>query len=290
MQMKSKTAVLAIEKSLHQNAQLWTTWFREFQKSLDLPPQTIEEIEVSMDTLQSEKLLFSPVPHVFFFQKNEQKKAELQNLFGKLRTLDPSVGIVVLTEGPATGRDTMNWLDMGASALISFDTASRHLNEALRELFASRILNHTVRTPRIPAKHKIVLQMASLEQAIVAETLNLGMGGMFIRTLPQDSNIGDLVEFEFVFSQQIAGTSDQSTWESNPALQKMEAETGTTSKQGGSLSQFSGKGSIVWIRSTAQASEPEGIGIQFLELESKTREFLLQFIKSHGFKSFIPRA
>jgi hypothetical protein len=288
--MNSKKASFAIDLDLKASTPLnkqWLTWFSEFQKAFDLASHNIEESSFSSKSLL-DNLTTSKVPHIFFFHKNEAKRSELREVFSSLRTLDPAVGIIVLTEGPATGRDTMSWLDLGATALISFDAQTKHLSEALRELFESRILNHIVRHPRIPAKHKIIMQLASLEQAIVAETLNIGVGGMFLRTLPPDIKTGDAVDFEFQFSQTVSNSNYPSTWNENTALQKME-NTFSGPTPAGKMQSFTGKGTVVWVRTTSQKTEPEGIGIQYTELETSTQNYLMNFIKTHGLRSFIPK-
>jgi hypothetical protein len=285
--MDFKKAFIGVDDQLTVLKGKWTQCFNEFKSALELQNDKIEILNFDSQQIPAANTSpFTKIPHILFFKKDDSRTKELNRIFSFFRSADPSVGIIVISDSLATGKDTMKWLDLGATALISTESSSSHLKEAIRELFASRILNHSTRDLRVPAKHKVVLHISSLEQAIVSETLNLGLGGAFLRVVPQGIKVGDIIEFELLVSKTVSDQSANLGEAFNPLVSKMNSETNSNQDK---ISRFSGKGSVAWVRTTPSPTGHEGIGVHFTELDSSTKTFILDFVKTHGFKSFIPQ-
>ncbi len=226
------------------------------------------------------------LPHVVLLKAECRDLARAQNFLQKLRSLDGSLCLFVLVSDPPCGADSVNWLDAGASCILSQTLNPNEITEGLKEILSRRLAAHRPRAARLPVKHKIKIRCASLEQALVAETLNLGTGGMFVRTLPQGVQVGDLVEFNFELSRLVSDAGAESSL-SNPLVAKME----TTFSGSGplELDGLAGQGVIAWVRNRALPGTPEGLGIQFLDLSPKARQMIQEFLHHHGSRSFIPK-
>ena len=124
--------------------------------------------------------------------------------------------------------------------------------------------------------------MTSIEQAIVSETINVGVGGIFVRQVPQNTTVGDLVDFEFVLSPKASGIDKTNT--SNP-IDKIEPQRSNVKDC------IAGTGKIVWIRQHDEGRDlPEGIGIEFIKLASPMAKLLEHYLKTHSVLSFIPKS
>jgi len=207
-----------------------------------------------------------------------------------LRELDPHSCILVLSraESPSSAM-SIQWLDRGASGLLNIKANVESTEDALRDMLSKPLRVKVPRKVRMNARHKVEIQMASLEQALVAETLNIGLGGLFIRSVPQGVSVGDEVEFVLQFSESVSG--NHSPENIDPLVAKMNESAPHSAKQGENpLNEIRGTGSVVWVRSTQQGDEPEGIGLQFSEVEEQGFKKLQDFIASHRIKAFIPKA
>jgi hypothetical protein len=208
-----------------------------------------------------------------------------------LRQLDPFSCILVLTgaDSPSSSQ-SIAWLDRGASGLLNISAPVESTEDPLRDMLSQPLRVKVPRKVRMNARHKVELNVASLEQALVAETLNIGLGGLFIRSVPQGINVGDEVEFVLQFSQNVSGQTAPEN--DNPLVSKMNESTLHPALQSSAKepSEIRGTGSVVWVRSTRQGDEPEGIGLKFGEVEATGFKKLQDFIASHRIKAFIPRA
>jgi Tfp pilus assembly protein PilZ len=205
-----------------------------------------------------------------------------------LRNLDPLACILVLVPPTSpTAALGIGWLDRGASGLLNIDSSEASTADALRDMLSQPLRVKVPRKLRVNATHHIQLQLASLEQALVAETLNVGLGGIFVRAVPQNIAIGDDVEFVLEFSRQVSGNSGPDN--NNPLVNLMNAdETPSSSKQ--TAESIRGLGQVVWVRSTAQNGVPEGIGLQFKDVDAAGFKKIQEFVASHRIKAFIPKS
>lgn len=208
--------------------------------------------------------------------------------FAAVRELDPGVPIFVLTKAMPTGAEVMAWLDAGASGLIKRDFTGKNLSEPLQEMLLKRFRTNLPRHPRAKARHKIEIRIASLEQAVVSETLNVGTGGLFIRAVPQDVSVGDSVDFEFVLSKEVSGGDITGDSKPDPLLAKMDEDLKSASSTLGH--RIRGTGHIVWVRTLADRTGPEGIGLQFDELEPEAQKWIKAFVSAHRVRAFVPKS
>jgi Tfp pilus assembly protein PilZ len=205
-----------------------------------------------------------------------------------LRRLDPLACILVLVPAASpTAALGIGWLDRGASGLLSIESPESSTADALRDMLSQPLRVKVPRKLRVNATHHIQLQLASLEQALVAETLNVGLGGIFVRAVPQNIAIGDDVEFVLEFSAQVSGNSGPEN--NNPLVNLMNAEEGSSSSTQIAES-IRGLGQVVWVRSTAQNGVPEGIGLQFKDVDAAGFKKIQEFVASHRIKAFIPKS
>lgn len=229
----------------------------------------------------------SKIPHALFIFANSEDYSLARPYLQKLRSLDPFLNIFLISHQDVSKEHLMAWFDSGVSALLNPKFSMESIRETLGEIVLSRLGTHHPRPARVPAKHKIQIRCASLEQALVAETLNLGIGGMFVRSLPQGVAPGDLIEFSFQMSSEVSegfgGVSNP-----NPLVEKI--NEGDSKNSNGIRGAYVGTGTVAWIRTQAQPSAPEGMGVKFLELSSDTQKLIEGFIKRHGVHSYIPRA
>jgi Tfp pilus assembly protein PilZ len=213
---------------------------------------------------------------------------EWDSVCSGLRSLDPLACILVLV--PPTSPSAavgIGWLDRGASGLFCVDSPASSTADALRDMLSQPLRVKVPRKLRVNATHHIQLQLASLEQAIVAETLNVGLGGIFVRAVPQNIAIGDDVEFVLEFSRQVSGGSGPDN--NNPLVNLINAdEVPSSSTQ--TADSIRGLGQVVWVRSTAQNGVPEGIGVQFKDVDPAGFKKIQEFVASHRIKAFIPKS
>lgn len=205
-----------------------------------------------------------------------------------LRNLDPLACILVLHDGRSPDAESsIGWLDRGASGLLNLESSPENTEDALRDMLSQPLRVKVPRKLRVGAKHRVELQVASLEQALVAETLNVGLGGLFVRAVPPSIAIGDDVEFVLEFSNQVSGSAAPEN--TNVLVSRMNDDSAHGSKTAAKES-IRGLGSVVWVRSTAQNGIPEGIGLQFKEIDPSGFKKIQEFVASHRIKAFIPKA
>lgn len=249
--------------------------FRDaFQKALRLQaPQVNYQEVVSVAELPTWFARHAS-PHVLIVDWTQAARAkvdarQIEQALRGVRELERNACVLMLTDQMPTGGDTMNWLDRGATALLHREFKADHLNDALGEILARRLNTQIQRSPRVEAKHEVRLRLASLEQGVVAESINVGLGGLFVRCVPQGAKTGDRVDFRLVLSKDLSakGWSDDEN-----------------------LGEIRGEGIIAWVRPLANAEGPEGVGIQFTELEAASKQLLENFVSARRVQAFIPKA
>ncbi len=254
--------------------------------ALDFSVESLSSLSTSVETFATQA-----VPHLLlvdpqdFKDKVEEKK--LHAFFSGLRRLDPAVCIVVLWPDRPSAVDLMTWLDQGATGLLNPTIQNPETDAALIEALEQRVSTHLAREPRAAAKHSVRLQVASLEQAMAAETLNLGFGGMFLRISPRDIRPGDEVDFHLEFSSTVGARGIDPAL-ANPLVAKMEETTSIGIDA--ELKSIEGTGRVVWIRSTAKDDLPEGIGLQFSNLSPAVHDRIRNYVVNHRLRAFIPKA
>jgi hypothetical protein len=224
-------------------------------------------------------------PAVVFFDMTSrgfqtQTAEEMQGLFLSMRKLDPAVCIILLVDFNPNSDQLMDWMDRGASGILDWNFDPTQISEALWDLLSSRF-RLARQMPRAPARHKIQIKYATLEQALVAETLNVGFGGFFVNSLINNAVMGDFVDFEFYKSKMLSDSSQIEI--SDKLVIRMNEE------EGESATAVRGVGKIAWIRNRDTADSPRGMGIQFVELEENHRKWIEEFVRSRRIHAFIPK-
>jgi hypothetical protein len=239
----------------------------------------------------SQALTLKETPFLVLFDTQKADLAESSPLWDAactgLRELDSSTCILVLHEQEVPSSElSITWLDRGASGLFQPNSPPPSTEDALRDMLSLPLKIKVPRKVRLGSKHKVEIQLSSLEQALVAETLNIGLGGLFIRAVPQNIRANDEVDFVLQFS---STTSDSAaSANSNPLVDLINQEA--SKKASADVSEIRGSGIVVWVRTTAKNGVPEGIGIQFTDVDDAGFKKLKDFIASHRIKAFIPKA
>ena len=231
------------------------------------------------------------IPHIAIFDVARAPtwtSHTLKRFFSGLREIDSGICLLVTHAQKPKGAETMAWLDAGASGIVSTNFQQSTIGDALRELLTRRLSEHLARSQRVPAKHHIQLKVASLEQALVAETLNVGIGGLFVRVVPDGVKIGDAVDFEFELTP-IVSDQRSSESQSDPNREKMEAVPSDATRPQ-RVERIRGSGIVVWVRPLPDKGTPEGIGLQFNHIDEATLTLIQNFIKGHRVSAFIPKS
>ena len=211
------------------------------------------------------------------------RREEVVGILHGIRETDPAASVLLLSEGTPAGAEIMTWLDHGATGLLRRDFHGEGLEDSLREALLQRLTTQRPRANRTPAQHKIRIRLASFEQAVVAETLNIGTGGMFVRFVPPGIQAGDTVEFEFVFAREVAQRGSSEVIERPRVIEKMDDNTAALREEAGR-----GTGSVAWVRARAAKDSPEGIGVRFVELQPECLRWIEKYVATHRIKAFIP--
>jgi len=231
------------------------------------------------------------IPHLLMIEpKNftgDSDGKKIGAFFQGLRDLDPAVCIVVLWNSNPSASELMTWLDRGATGLFNAASKNAESETALLEALAQRVSAHLAREPRSLTRHKVHVQLASLEQALAAETLNLGFGGMFLRIQPREIKAGDQVEFQLEFGGSLSVQGESPT-DTIALLKKM--DEAPKSSNAVTRTKIEGTGRVVWIRNTHKDGLPEGIGLQFSKLSPEVSSEIRNFVVNHRLHAFIPKA
>jgi len=209
------------------------------------------------------------------------------NVCAGIRALDPFACILVLASAESPkAEEGIGWLDRGASGLFNPNAPESTTQDALRDMLSQPLRLKVPRKLRVSAKHRVELHVASFEQALVAETLNVGLGGLFVRAVPQNVAVGDDVEFVLEFSRQVSGNNEPEN--SDPLVTRMNKDDSMSDRIANES--IRGNGTVVWVRSIAKDGIPEGIGLQFKDIEEAGFKKIQEFVASHRIKAFIPKA
>lgn len=267
---------------------------REFSGFLDrfhklLPEKMETQFLTEMDSLQDLYVKESDPAIVFvdisFSGLSDLKPLCFHSLFSGIRRLDPHACILMLTDRIPETKDLMGWMDHGATGILNIDFHEENLSDSIREMLEVRLELHR-KNPRAPAKHKIQIQMDSLEQAVVAETLNVGYGGFFVRAVLPNAMAGDRVEFEFLKAKELGGNASVEPEDIN--VRKVNAEDQDLS--GEDLYWVKGMGRVSWIRSLEAEDSPAGMGIEFVELDEKSEAWIHAYVSHRRIHAFIPKS
>jgi hypothetical protein len=224
------------------------------------------------------------VPPLVFFDmstisRDPNEAPYLQNYVHGIKVLDPGALIVGLADTLPEKKEITQWMKVGISVWLKKDFTVSELDSSLKEAFAQRV-SMIPRKLRVKVDHNVEVRMASLAQASVAEVIDLGLGGMFIRTSPSGIKPGDKIEFSVKVVHQLGGTSFGKSQSTNP-IDEMD-ELSETSQN------FGGTALVVWVRSITNNHGPEGIGVQFLTVDSKTQRFFEDALVKRKTRVFIP--
>jgi DNA-binding NarL/FixJ family response regulator len=224
-------------------------------------------------------------PAVVFFDMTAggfgQNKAEdMKQLFYGIRKLDPSACIVLIVDFHPNSEQVMDWMDRGASGILDWNFDPKLISESLWDLLATR-MSLKRGLPRSPTRHKIQIKYSTLEQALVAETLNIGFGGFFVNTVIAGAVASDVVDFEFLKSDMLSDGSS------------VEVENHLVNKINDTIvdeaSSICGVGKIVWLRARDTPDSPRGMGIQFVEIAENHKKWIEEFVRKRRVYSFIPK-
>lgn len=227
-------------------------------------------------------LLLGPDPENF-----PESSTDWDALCRGIRALDSQACILTLSsEAVPSGDTAVGWMDRGANGLFNPSQKPEHSFTLLRELLTLPLKNMRPREARVETQHKVELRIASIEQAIASETMNVGTGGLFIRAIPQGAEVGDLIEFTLKFDDSVSVSNNGR--EDDPRVLKMEEDS---SKQNANkVEDISGEGRIAWIRRSAGDGLPEGIGLQFTLLSAADFKRIQDFVARRRVKAFIPKS
>jgi hypothetical protein len=227
------------------------------------------------------------VPNVVVFDARNQagvpeQLTHFREAIKGIKALDSGAVVILMVREAFSPKETLAWLDGGGSGVLQQDFSATSLDESLRDLL-SRRLHMAPRHLRMDVLQKIEVKIASMEQAIVTETLNLGVGGMFVRALSPQIKVGDRVVFVLHMSREIC--DGRGSWV-NPI--EAAPKKGRKATKGATDSEFKGSAVVVWVRNLATSEGPEGMGLQFLRIDLKTQKFFESYLNRHRVKSFIP--
>jgi len=196
-----------------------------------------------------------------------------------IRKADPQIPILFLLDKQVTGEDSRKILDQGVTLLLAAPHRLSEIETALKDLLTKRFETFSPRSARVEAKHRIQLKIASIEQALAAETLNIGSGGLFIRMRNPEIKVGDHVDFELQMGSNLShGASSSGSSEDVLSENPIEAIEKTQSTSG---KIFHGSGTVAWVRLYAEsAKSPEGVGIRFKVLSPEIANLISKYLMS----------
>lgn len=260
----------------------YRSFFGNFAEKLGLSTAAGYEVSSVKTDLELISTIGQPtLPQIIFIDADPKYDRynldELYTIASNLKSLDPQIFTLFVLHTELSPALTMNGVQRGVDAFVSWNCNFAVAKEMILEALTTK-LDHFRKQLRAPVRHKIRISIASIAQAVVAETLNVGTGGMFVRSLPQNIQKGDAVDFEFLLGGPLS--FDSGSEQDNP-LDELEKTSSQSLK---------GSGWVVWIRPTPKESLPEGMGIQFSNLETETQQLIEDYIRNHKIQSFIPNS
>ncbi|NCN26427.1 hypothetical protein GW915_02535 [bacterium] len=209
----------------------------------------------------------------------------LSDFFSGVRKLDQNACILMVKDEMPNGADLMRWLDRGATGVVHLDFDPEKLSDSLSDMLELR-LKLARRTPRAPASHSMLLRISSIEQAVVSETLNVGHGGFFVGSIIPGAKADDLINFEFVQGEGELSLGFSAEGK-DPLAKKIDDDDVSNSL---SSQTIQGLGRIVWIRKALAGNEPEGMGVEFVELSDPSKKWVEKYVRNRRIHAFIPKA
>ncbi len=201
-------------------------------------------------------------------------------IFAAMHKLDEKLPILNLGDQIPSGAEAMRWIDIGCSGFLNRNFKQKELSEGLAELLELRMLQQA-RYSRVKAQGMVRITIASFNQALAAETLNLGQGGMFIRALSKEASAGSAINFELRLNPTVGETIETNP-NSNLFVDRLDEIPGQKRQV------IRGQGTVAWIRESPNAEGPEGMGIQFTEIDPAGSKLIENFVALKKSKYFIP--
>jgi hypothetical protein len=215
-------------------------------------------------------------PQVVLVHLEHIPLVEIHRLIEGLRRSDPEACLMVLSGKDLQREEAMAWLDVGVHGVVRIPFDPLLVSDPLVEVLKKKLGYHRS-APRVPALQKISLNIASLEQAIAAETINVSCTGLFVRVAPGSVRVGELVEFCLSVVPEI-GRGEGSL------LNPLDRVVGAS----GVVSEIRGRAEVVWVRPSARGSLPEGVGLRFMDLGDSGMDALRSYIAKRRLNSMIP--
>lgn len=214
-------------------------------------------------------------PQVALIHLEHIPLAEIHRLVSGLRNSDPEVCLLLLSGKELQREEIMGWLDMGLNGVIRIPFDPLLVSDPLVEILKKKLSFHRA-APRLTKVHKVELSIASLEQAIASEIVNLSCSGIFVRAVPQGVRVGEQVEF----SLQLVSTLSGSAGILNPIDHIEKGRSGEK--------EIHGRAEVVWVRPRPMGSLPEGMGLRFLDLNESGMDAIRNYIAKRRLSSMIP--
>ena len=215
-------------------------------------------------------------PQVVLVHHEHIPLGDIHRLIEGLRQSDPELCLLLLSGKEIQREDAMALLDMGTNGIVRIPFDPLLVSDPLVEILKKKLGYHRS-APRVELLQKIELSIASLEQAIVAETLNVSCSGLFVRVAPRDVRVGEHVEFCLSLVPALAGGDSSG---SNPIDRVVAA--------GAANREIRGRAEVVWVRSRPKDNLPEGIGLRFMDLNESGMVNLRAYIAKRRLTSMIP--
>ena len=192
---------------------------------------------------------------------------EIRSLVRGASKLDSGLCSLLVTGQTLPATELKDLMDDGLTATLRSGFKAADVQDGLKEILAKRLTMHRQRAPRVPTRLHLVVKIASLEQGLAAETLDISVGGFFVGTVLEGAEMGRDLSFEFVLSPRV---SDSNEGQTNPIDKSDDAA--------GARPLIQGAGRIVWVRRTQGVMGPAGMGVEFTTLETASKRLIEDFV------------
>ena len=180
------------------------------------------------------------------------------DLLDRIKEIKTRIPVVVFLTGYAdlTLEDAY---DKGACAVMSKPFDRKALVACVERALQgySEKFSQSIEAPQ--SKHKVEWNVQGNPTSHESKLIGIGQGGMFISmqgTLPREGNV---ISFKIEhFSKDLV--------------------------------LLEGQGIVRWVRTTALADSPSGLGIEFIFLDEKCRANVIEFLEGLQVKAYIPKA
>lgn len=215
-------------------------------------------------------------PQVVLIHLEHVPLVEIHRLVKGLRRSDPELCLILMSAKGLQREEVMGWLDEGLNGVLRIPFDPLLVADPLVEILRKK-LGYRRAAPRVDTVKNVSLEIASLEQAIVAETLNISCSGLFVRVTSRDVRVGEQVQFCLSLVSTVGVSSEQTP---NP-IDLLEA-------QRAQRPEIRGHAEVVWVRSRPQGPLPEGIGLRFLDFSDTGMDLLRSYIAKRRLSAMIP--